>query len=205
MAKQTLDILMAGVGGQGNILASRIIGDAAIKTGYHVAIGETFGMGQRGGPVSSHIRIGRIEIYGPLIPCRQCEVVVGLEPLEALRNALRYLAKEAVVVTNTRPIIPVEVTTMGYPYPKVDEIIESCKRIPARVYTLDSYALAEKTGGYIMQNIVMLGALSGTGAIPVSEDQLREAIRERLGRAAEQNLQAFELGRQAVLKQRRVT
>ena len=205
MAKQTLDILVAGVGGQGNILASRIVGDAAMKAGYHVAIGETFGMGQRGGPVSSHIRIGRTEIYGPLIPSQQCEVVVGLEPLEALRNAVRFLVKDGVVVTNTRAIIPVEVTTMGYPYPAVEEIVNSCLRIPAKVYTLDSYALAEKTGGYITQNIVMIGALAGTGVVPVTEDQLKEAIRERLGRAAEQNVKAFELGREAVLKQREAT
>jgi len=202
MAKQTLDIILAGVGGQGNILASRIIGDAAIKAGYHVAIGETFGIGQRGGPVSSHVRLGRTEIYGPLIPSQQCEVVVGLEPLEALRSAVRYLVKDGVVVTNMRPIIPVEVTTMGYPYPTIDEILQSCRRIPAKVYTLDSYALAEKAGGYITQNIVMVGALAGTGVVPVTEDHLRESIRERLGRAAEQNIQAFELGRQAVLEQK---
>jgi len=131
--------------------------------------------------------------------------VVGLEPLEALRNAARFLVRDGVVVTNTRAIIPVEVTTMGYPYPTIDEILQSCRKIPAKVYTLDSYALAEKAGGYITQNIVMVGALAGTGAVPVTEDQLKEAIHERLGKAAEQNVKAFELGREAVLKQREAT
>jgi indolepyruvate ferredoxin oxidoreductase beta subunit len=97
---------VAGVGGQGNVLASRIIGDAAIHEGYHVVIGETFGAGQRGGSVLSHIRLSKENKYGPLIPDQCADVIIGLEPFEALKCASDFLKTNGAIVTNEYPIMP---------------------------------------------------------------------------------------------------
>jgi indolepyruvate ferredoxin oxidoreductase beta subunit len=148
---ESFNIIVAGVGGQGNVLASRIIGDAAIDEGYHVVIGETFGAGQRGGSVLSHVRLFKDKKYGPLIPEECADAVIGLEPFEALKCATEFLKPKGAVVTNEYPVMPSD-----RHYPKLDEIFASLKKISAKLYTLDSTETAKELGDVASSNIVPL-------------------------------------------------
>jgi indolepyruvate ferredoxin oxidoreductase beta subunit len=190
--KENFDIIIAGVGGQGNILASRIIADAAIVAGYHVTIGETFGMSQRGGSVASHLRFAK-RVYGPLIPEATADLVIGLEPLEALRHATVYLRPSGAIVTSSHRVLPSEGD-----YPELSQIYEFSKKVASKLYSLDASKLAKEAGDVLSSNIVMIGAAYGANVIPVKEEQLKNAINERLPKSAEMNFKAFDLGKRNV-------
>jgi indolepyruvate ferredoxin oxidoreductase beta subunit len=190
--KGNFDIIIAGVGGQGNILASRIIADAAIEAGYHITIGETFGMSQRGGSVASHLRFAQ-KVYGPLIPEATADLVIGLEPLEALRYATTYLKPGGVIVASSHRVLPSEGD-----YPELSQIYEFSKKVAAKVYSLDAAKLAREAGDVMSSNIVMIGAAYGAGAVPVKEEQLKNAIKERLPKSVDMNFKAFDLGKRTV-------
>lgn len=193
--KKNFDILIAGVGGQGGVLTSRIIGDAAIEAGYHVTVGETFGASQRGGSVITHIRLGKERIYGPLIPEASGDAVIGLEPLESLKCAVKFLKPNGVIVTNERPLLPPDKN-----YPELNKIFESARKIPAQLFSLDSIKLAKEAGDLLSSNIVMIGAAYAVKALPIEEEYLKNSIRSKLPKAVELNLRAFELGKKAMEK-----
>ena len=191
--KQNLNLIMAGVGGQGNVLASRIIGDAAVAAGYHVVIGETFGAQQRGGAVVSHVRLLKTERYGPLIPAASADLIVGLEPFEVLKSAAVFLKPEGTVVTNECPVMPSDRN-----YPALEDIFKALKKISGQLFTLDSTAAAKKLGDVATSNMVMIGAAFASGMLPVEEAHLLKAIRDRFAEAAPLNLKAFEQGKKLV-------
>jgi len=199
--KKTLDLMIAGVGGQGNVSASRIVGTALIEAGYKVSIGETFGMSQRGGAVVSHIRASKELPPPPLIPPMGADIVVGLEPMETLRTVLHYLTPGGTMITSVRPITPPEVNLGQAKYPKVEELLEAMRKLASKVISFDVYELAARAGSLQSANMVILGALSATGKIPCDEELLKKTIAERWPRAKEVNLKAFELGRDEALKQ----
>ncbi|MEM3526277.1 MAG: 2-oxoacid:acceptor oxidoreductase family protein [Candidatus Jordarchaeaceae archaeon] len=165
--KENFDIMVAGVGGQGGVLISRIIGDAAIETGYRIQIGETFGASQRGGSVITHIRLGKERVYGPLVSEAGADVVIGLEPLEALKCAVKFLKPNGVIISNEHPILPPDKN-----YPQMSEIQEAAKKIPAKVFFLDSNELAKEAGDILSSNIVMIGAAYAAGVLPMREEEL---------------------------------
>jgi len=195
-----VNLIIAGVGGQGSILLSRIIADAVIAGGRQterVRVGETFGAAMRGGAVSSHVRIGEVE--GPLVPRGACDLIIGLEPLETLRIGAEYLARGGTVVMNTKPIPPTEVKVGMAKYPSTESIARALEAIGGRVLVVDGDRLAAIAGSPRSTNVVMLGAAFATGALPVDEHCLLEAIRSRVPpRTVDANLQAFKLGREAV-------
>jgi indolepyruvate ferredoxin oxidoreductase beta subunit len=195
------NLIICGVGGQGNLLASEIVATAAVKAGYKSRVGETFGAAQRGGPVASYIRIGS-DIYGPIVNPGSVSLIVAFEPMEALRNALRFLEPGGMVVMNSRPIIPLAVSMGKDKYPSVDEIVQMIKKTGAKdVVAFDAVAIAEKMGNPIVMNVVMVGALAGSGLLPFSADLIREAIRERIPSALlELNMKAFDEGYRASAK-----
>jgi indolepyruvate ferredoxin oxidoreductase beta subunit len=190
---ESINIIIAGVGGQGNVLASRIIGDAAIEESYHVTIGETFGAGQRGGSVLSHVRLFKDKKYGPLIPQECADVVIGLEPFEALKCATEFLRPQGTIITNEYPIMPSDRN-----YPKIDEIFDSLKKISTKIFTLDSTEIAKELGDVASSNIVMMGAAYASGVLPLEEKHLKNAIQERLSKSADLNLKAFDKGKKMV-------
>lgn len=198
--RDRITIAISGVGGQGTLLASQIIGHAAIKAGFSVRISETFGMSQRGGPVVSHIRIARGDVYSPLIPLMTADIVVGFEALEALRASLKFLRYGGSVIVNTRIIYPVEVNRGDARYPPLEKILEVLQSIASEVITLDATELAIKAGNPIAANIVMIGALAALEKLPIKAEDLRIAVMERVPREVEVNLRAFDLGFQAVRK-----
>jgi indolepyruvate ferredoxin oxidoreductase beta subunit len=190
-----LNIIITGVGGQGVVLMSEILGNAAVRDDLHVLGSEVLGMSQRGGSVFSNIRFGDA-IYGPMVPEGKCDLLCALEPSEALRH-IQYLNRCSIVILNTRMVIPATVSLGECDYPKLEQIDVMLRSVAGKVITLDAQELAEKAGSRQSVNVVMLGTLFGCGTIPVKEDTVKTIIRERFSaKAAEANIKAFDLGRQ---------
>ncbi|MEM2002182.1 MAG: indolepyruvate ferredoxin oxidoreductase subunit beta [Candidatus Methanomethylicaceae archaeon] len=192
-SESEFNIIISGVGGQGNVKAAQILGAAAIKARYKVRISDVYGIAQRGGPVVSHIRIGE-EIYGSLVEEHKADIVLGLEPMETLRAVAKFLKVGGLVIMNTRPIYPVEVNIGKAVYPDVNVILSEISKIAGSVIALDATEVAKDSGLPIASNIVMLGVLAGSGALPFESGLLKEAIKENIPRFLEENLRAFDAG-----------
>jgi len=190
------NILITGVGGQGVILMSELLGKSAVKDGLRVRGSEILGMAVRGGSVTSIIRIGD-EVYGPLIPMGKCDTLVGMEPSEALRN-VTYLSKSSLVILNTAATIPFTVSLGKSKYPGLDEILGKLSQASGRVVKLDAVQLAQQAGSLLTTNIVMLGALFGSEQLPINIETIKESIQARFpAKAAPVNIKAFDLGYEA--------
>ena len=190
------NILITGVGGQGVILMSELLGRAAVADGLKVRGSEILGMAVRGGSVTSAIRIGE-EVYGPLIPTGKCNALVGMEPSEALRN-ITYLSKSSLVILNTAVTAPFTVFIGESNYPSLEEILEKLGKASGRIVQLDAAKTAQDAGSRLAINIVMLGALFGTEKLPIKIDTIKETIRERFpAKLAPVNIRAFDLGYEA--------
>lgn len=204
MASATLlhdpcNVIVCGVGGQGNVLAARLAGKVLAKLGFEIVIGETYGVSQRGGAVMSHLRISERRTYSPLIPQGQAHIVVGLEPMETLRILAEYGNPEVSCVVNTRPMPPVTVGMGVAEYPQWEELRSAISRLSRQSWYVPATDVALELGAPIVSNIVMLGALVGTDLLPGTVAQYREVLRETLpARSVELNLQALERGQGAV-------
>jgi len=195
-----LNLIIAGVGGQGSVLASHIVGTAAIREGLRARVGETFGAAMRGGAVASHVRVGK-GVFAPLVPKDGAEIVLALEPLEGLRNAVKFLAKGGLLLTNTHAWMPVDVNIGRAGYPSLEAIKGAVEKLGAEVVAIDATSLAQQAGNVRTLNVVMLGALAGTGKLPVSVETLKEIVRENVPpKTIEANLRAFELGFKEIQK-----
>jgi len=193
-------IVVAGVGGQGTLLASRLLAEAAIKSGMHVKIGETYGMAQRGGPVMGHIQIGG-ETNNPQIRKGEADVLIGFEPAEAVRRGITYLKKDGLALINTRITSPVEVVSGMVPYPDIKKLIGLLEQVTSNIHQFDATGIAEEAGDPITTNIVMLGAIVESGLLPYSEETVIETLKESLRpQFIELNMRAFELGKKAYSK-----
>ncbi|MDH5806986.1 MAG: indolepyruvate oxidoreductase subunit beta [Candidatus Methanomethylicaceae archaeon] len=191
-----LNIIIAGVGGQGNVKAAHILGLAAMKAGYNVNVSDVYGIAQRGGAVLSHVRIGNV--HGPLVEEHKADVILGLEPMEALRATAKYLKIGGIVVLNTRPIYPIEVTTGKMNYPDVNEMIKIMKEIASKVIALDAMKIVEEEGLPMALNIAMLGVLASLNILPFKPDFIEEAIKEVLTFMTEKNINIFRVGMKSI-------
>jgi indolepyruvate ferredoxin oxidoreductase, beta subunit len=195
LPRDPYNLIITGVGGQGNVMASRVLSGMLVNRGLMVTIGETFGASQRGGSVMSHIRASAKGTWSPQIPKGQADVVVALEPVEALRVLATYGHPGVIVLTNTRPIHPVGVITGELNYPSLDEIRGSLETLSARLWLIDATDMAIRLGNPILANIVMVGALAGSGALPLSMGDFRTITEQSLsGDKLEVNLAAFSAG-----------
>jgi indolepyruvate ferredoxin oxidoreductase beta subunit len=193
--KGPLNLVICGVGGQGNILLSRMIGRILIHKGYSVNIGETFGAAQRGGSVFSSVRISKEKSYGPLIPEGRAHVILSLEPLEALRMLTLFGNPEVRTITNTDPVYPVGVLSKRLQYPDAEKLTHAIKRLSGATWFLNATKLASELKAPIAANIVMLGGLVGIQAIPLSREDVVEEIRSRFPAAKVGiNLEAMQAG-----------
>ncbi len=183
------DIILCGVGGQGILSVATIIGEAATKAGINLKQAEVHGMSQRGGDVQSNLRLSTNQIYSDLIPQGACDVIISMEPMEALRY-LPYLAKDGVVVTNSKPFVNIP------NYPEEQALFAELASLP-RVVQLDIEQVAKDAGSARSANVVLLGMAAKHIGI-VSTEQLRNAVATVFARKGEAvvnaNLKAFDLG-----------
>lgn len=183
------DIILCGVGGQGILSVATIIGEAATKAGINLKQAEVHGMSQRGGDVQSNLRLSTEQIYSDLIPQGACDVIISMEPMEALRY-LPYLAKDGVIVTNSKPFVNIP------NYPEEQALFAELASLP-RVVQLDIEQVAKDAGSVRSANVVLLGMAAKHLGI-VSTEQLRNAVATVFARKGEAvvnaNLKAFDLG-----------
>jgi indolepyruvate ferredoxin oxidoreductase beta subunit len=187
------NIVLAGVGGQGTLLAAEALGVAAVKDKLNVRVSEIHGMAQRGGAVVSTVRFGE-GVLASTVTEGQADVLLGFEPLETLRN-LRYASEKTLVVMNTEKIPPPELAAKNMKYPDIEEIVEKVHVFTQNVLLIEAMKLAKKAESSLTRNIVLLGALAGTKRLPVKTQSLREAVIELvLPKHVDVNLKAFQLG-----------
>ena len=183
------DIILAGVGGQGILSIATVIGSAALEQGLHLKQAEVHGMSQRGGDVQSNLRLSSDPIYSDLIPRGAADLIVSLEPLEALRY-IPYLAPEGWIITNTVPFENIP------DYPPMDQVMGELNKLP-RVIAIDVDAIAKEVGSPRSANMVLLGATASVLGI-LDPDKLRDGIRRIFGRKGEEiveaNIKAFDAG-----------
>jgi indolepyruvate ferredoxin oxidoreductase beta subunit len=185
-------IFFTGVGGQGTLLATRILGEAALLADVQVVVSEIHGMAQRGGVVESAVLLGSLR--SPTIADGEADILMGFEPLETLR-ALRKCSERSLVISSTSPIVPFTVASGRARYPEVADMMESVARRVARLVAFDARALARQAGAELAINTVLLGTLMHHGNLPFGREVVERAIRLRTkGPLLEVNLKAFELG-----------
>ena len=189
-------IFITGVGGQGNVMASKIIAMAAMNAGENVLVSEVHGMAQRGGVVESTVKIG--DVHSPILLDGDADILVGFEISETLR-ALRKASKKTTILTSTDEIVPITVSLGKGEYPDRESALAEIERSGKITVPLPLVELANKAGNVITANIVMIGALAGSGLLPFDERFLKEAMESSVPeRALEINRLAFELGKNAV-------
>ncbi len=195
-----INIQIVGVGGQGILTASKILANAALADGLNVIMSEVHGMAQRGGVVESSIRIG--DVYSPIIGNGKADVILSFEPMEAYR-ALDKANKDTKIVTNIEPMVPFTVTIGQGEYPPVGGLIEGIKKVTPHVYSFDAFALAREAGTEKAANVVMLGALSALGILPISPEKMKETVALTVpAKFRDVNMKAFEMGFEAVKKEK---
>lgn len=199
IAKDPLNIIMAGVGGQGNVMASRVLANMLSLKGYKVTIGETFGMSQRGGSVMSHLRVSKTSAWSPQIPKGRADVLIALEPIEAVRVMKTYGNSGVKVLVNTRAIHPVGVIAGDLEYPPLESIEKGLKELTPHVWVMDATEEAMKLGNPILSNIIMIGAVSGLNLLPIGLAEFKSVIRDFFPeKLLEVNQQAFKIGKEKV-------
>ena len=195
LARDPYNIVVTGVGGQGNVMASLVLSNMLVRRGFRITIGETFGMSQRGGAVMSHIRVSVRSQWSPQIPRGRADLIVALEPVEALRVLTAYGHPGVKVVINTRPIYPVGVITGALDYPPLRDIEDSVRSLSSGAWFLDATDEALKLGNPILGNIIMIGAATAIRELPVDREDFQEVIRQTLTPdKLAVNLQAFDIG-----------
>lgn len=195
MGVDPLNLIVCGVGGQGNILVSDLLSRAACREGYEVSVGETFGATQRGGSVMSHIRLSRNHAYGPLIPSWAAHIIMGFEPLEAYRTLRAYGNESVRVLVNDRPVYPLDALNKRTSYPDMDRLLGWLEELSAELRVVKATDLAREAGDPKTQNVVMTGALIALKWIPLSWESCLVALHEIFsGEKLRLNQRAMELG-----------
>ena len=186
--------MVAGVGGQGVLFLSEVLGGAALTDGLNVRVAEIHGMAQRGGSVTCHVRIGD-NVHSPTILEGSADLIVGFEPLEVLR-LLKYANRETLIILNKIAVVPPS-AYLGVKYPAEDRILKEISRVSEKIMVIDAMYIATKTGNPATQNSAILGFISALKGIPVKPETLKNAIADRSPKKyLDVNLRAFELGRE---------
>ena len=191
MKRTNLEIV--GVGGQGILTSSQVIGKAALEKGMDVYMSEVHGMAQRGGVVWTTVKIGE-KVYSPLIGSGEADALLSFEPIEVHR-ALEKASKDTWIITNISPIVPFTVSVGKEEYPDVKEMFADLEERSDKLLKIDAEKLAKEAGAAITQNIVMIGALTATDVLPVSKEEIIASIERQVPeKFVDINKKAFELG-----------
>ena len=187
----TKNIMIVGVGGQGTLLASRILGNTVINEGYDVKVSEVHGMSQRGGGVQAHLRLSDKPISSDLIPSGKADMILSMEPLESLRY-LQWLNVDGVLVTDAKPFVNIP------NYPDVEKLYDAIKVLP-KAKIVEAENLAKEAGNSKAENMVLVGA--ALDFIPVKKETIINSVKERFAskdpKLVEINCTAIELGSKA--------
>jgi indolepyruvate ferredoxin oxidoreductase beta subunit len=197
--KDPMNVIITGVGGQGNVMASRVLAGMLVTAGYYVTIGETFGMSQRGGSVMSHLRVSPASVLSPQIPRGSADILVALEPLEALRVLTIYGNPQITVLSNSRAVYPIGVITGELSYPSPDEMKTAFQKLSAVHWMIDATSVAVTLGNPVLSNILMIGALAKTGLLPIDRSAfVREINKNMSADKCALNLKAFDAGNEMI-------
>jgi len=180
ISNEPYNLIIAGVGGQGNVLASRIVGDMLSRLGLHVTIGETFGASQRGGSVMSHLRVSSEWSYSPQIPRGKAHMIVALEPTEAIRMLKDYGNPEVKVLCNMRPIRSIGVICGEQTYPAMEDIKTWVRELSQAAWFIDATEEAVRLGNPILGNIICVGALAASGVLPLDRGHLETVLANKM-------------------------
>ena len=196
LSSDPFNLIITGVGGQGNVLASRVVGNMLMGEGLYVTIGETFGASQRGGSVMSHLRVSAASNFSPQIPKGKAHMVVALEPTEALRVLRDYGNPDVKVICNMRPIHAVGVISGELEYPSHENLKKWIQTLSNKAWFINATDEAMKLGNPIFGNIMLVGALAATGTLPLDRDGFEKVISRTMpATKVEINLMAFDQGR----------
>lgn len=188
----SVNIFFAGVGGQGIITGASLLARAAVASGMKAVMSEVHGMAQRGGSVVCELRLGNVQ--SPMIPDGQASIIIGFEPVETVRS-LRKAHSTTVIVTETRPIVPVSVSLGGTPYPEVADLLAYLRSQVADVYAVVAADIAEGLGMPQSANVVLLGAALATGVLPLSREILEQTIAATVpAKTVDANMRALAAG-----------
>ena len=191
---KNFNLIICGVGGQGNLLLEKILGLSAIRSGYAARAADTFGASQRGGAVLSHFRMGS-GVHASLVPMGKSHIVLGLEPVETLRAAVQYLCPQGIVVVNTAPVLPVLVKAGKAAYPSPEIVLRLLSRLTENLINLDATRLTrEASGNARSMNITILGVLIGLDVLPLDVDSVKAVIADTSPIHVSGNMAAFEAG-----------
>jgi indolepyruvate ferredoxin oxidoreductase beta subunit len=194
LTKDPLNLIITGVGGQGNVMISLIIGNAFVRDGFLVTVGETYGASQRGGPVMSHMRISKETQYSPFIPEGCADIILGMEPAETLRMLGKYGNPNVITIINPRPIYSIDVTGGHAQYPDLDKLIATVKELSSQTWLINATEEAQKMGSHMFANAILIGALIGSGVLPLDNKSVEPVLRETFPKEIEPNLMAFNKG-----------
>jgi indolepyruvate ferredoxin oxidoreductase, beta subunit len=195
LSKDPYNLIITGTGGQGNVLASRIVGEMLSELGLRVTIGETFGASQRGGSVMSHLRISCSSVFSPQIPKGRAHMVLALEPTEAIRILKTYGNPAVKVLTNTRPIHPIGVICGDQSYPSLKDLEAWIRELSQTAWFIDSTSAGLEMGNPILGNVISVGALSATDTLPLKRQHFETVLSRRMpADKVALNLSAYDLG-----------
>lgn len=195
LIKDPLNLIIAGVGGQGNVLMSFLIGCALVKNGYFVTVFDNYGASQRLGAVASHIKISKeASNNSPLLHEGDADIIVGIEPIELLRMLGQFGNPDVITITNTRPVYPVGVISGEAEYPDIDRAIETIGKLSAKSWVINATDEALKLGNPIFTNVILLGALIGSGVLRLDKRAMEVVLKEQLPKVFEMNMVALNKG-----------
>lgn len=201
LVKDPLNIIICGVGGQGNILASELFASALVEKGYFTTVGETYGASQRGGSVMSHVRISAAAEYGVLIPMKQADIIVSFEPTDTIRVARDYANKSTIIITDSRPNYPLGVLSGEASYPPMEAIEAELNGLAGQVQVIAATNLAVEAGNSQAANILLMGALTALPSVPIDIEEYNQVLEQRFkGSALELNRKVFKIGYEHIVK-----
>lgn len=192
--RDPFSLIVIGVAGQGNVVTSFLICNALVNEGYRVTFGQSYPAQQRGGPVINYIRVSKDIQASPIIPEGRADVIVAMEPVEAMRMLDQYGNPDVITMVNPRPIQAIDTTGTGTKYPSMDKLMADIEALSAKTWVVDATEEAQKLGNSIMANVILVGALVGSGVLPLDRKTMEPVLRERFPNALDINMKALDRG-----------
>jgi indolepyruvate ferredoxin oxidoreductase beta subunit len=189
------NVIITGVGGQGNVLAARILASVALEEGYEVTVGDVYGITQRGGSVASHVRWIKGRPLSPSVPQNSLDILLAFEPLEALRVLTKYGNSETQAIVNDTPVIPIGAQIGRFEYPDLADVWEVLRSLANELRIIKATSIAQELGNIQVLNMVMLGALCGSGFVSFGLKIFEKTIKNLISkRFVEIDLSALKAG-----------